>query len=194
MLLIGDTHGKIDEYHSIIKKYNGKTVQLGDFGFKEEHEWHIKNVDGNNHKVLFGNHDDPSYINANHSLGDYYVCDKFMAVRGAKSVDQWNRTEGVDWWPEEELTYAKFKQIIDVYAEVKPRVMLSHDCPQIVRNTLFGISDKTTTSNALQAMLEVHQPDLWVFGHHHRSESKEIKGTLFVCLNELETLILWKNK
>jgi hypothetical protein len=35
-------------------------------------------------------------------------------------------------------------------------------------------------------MLEVRKPDIWIFGHHHVPVGKEINGTRFVGLAELE--------
>lgn len=189
-LLIGDVHGKINEYLKIINKTKFSTIQLGDFGFKKQHNWHLKNIDNSKHKILFGNHDDYTFLNENHSLGDYYSNDNYMCVRGAYSIDQHHRIENVDWWRNEELSYNEMIDAIDHYNTIKPKIMLTHDCPQIIRQHIFGITEKSITSNALQMMFENHQPDTWVFGHHHRSVDVVIKNTRFVCLNELETMVI----
>lgn len=52
---------------------------------------------------------------------------------------------------------------------------------------LFPYTDKSITRNLLQSMFEEHQPKLWLFGHHHRSKRKEINGTEFICVKELQT-------
>ncbi len=41
------------------------------------------------------------------------------------------------------------------------------------------------TMQALNAMFELHRPDLWFFGHWHRSAGAVIDGTRFQCLGEL---------
>jgi predicted phosphodiesterase len=46
------------------------------------------------------------------------------------------------------------------------------------------------TAQLLDAMLEIHRPQTWIFGHHHNSETLNDKGCLFRCLNELETFEL----
>lgn len=186
MLIIGDVHGRINDYWKILNKYKGKSIQVGDFGFKRQHEWHLKNVTGD-HKISFGNHDDYTYLNQPHSCGNYSYEDGLMTVRGAYSIDRVYRTENVDWWANEELNYEEMQEAVDAYVLNKPRIMITHDCPQEVRQYMFYIHQKSLTTNGLQVMFEQHQPDLWLFGHHHKSKNEVINGTHFICLNELET-------
>lgn len=194
LVVIGDVHGKINKYWEILQKIgsNQKTIQVGDFGFKKEHLWHLNNVDSATHQINFGNHDDYTFLNESHSLSDwsYQPKAKLMTVRGACSIDKSYRIENLDWWSNEELSYKEMQNVIDFYNFNKPKVMITHDCPDYIRRYLFGIKDKSITSNGLQEMLENHQPELWVFGHHHKSIDKVINGTRFVCLNELEYLYI----
>jgi hypothetical protein len=44
----------------------------------------------------------------------------------------------------------------------------------------------TRTSQALQRMLEEHQPRYWTFGHYHKTITFHIGPTEFQCLNELD--------
>lgn len=46
---------------------------------------------------------------------------------------------------------------------------------------------KSQTRTMLQKMFEEHKPELWIFGHHHKSKDEVINGTRFICLDELET-------
>ena len=89
LLLIGDVHGKVSKYGDIVSRHNGDSIQVGDFGFKEEHEWHIANIDPSKHKICFGNHDDTTYLNHPHSCGGWSYNEKLklMTIRGAFSVD-----------------------------------------------------------------------------------------------------------
>jgi hypothetical protein len=190
MIIIGDVHGKLDQYKKIIDSLpkGTETTQVGDFGFKYHHEWHLKNIDSNLHKINFGNHDDYTFLRKNHSLGDSYFYTKkgIMSVRGAFSIDRSIRTEGVDWWRNEELNYIEMKKVIHDYEFFKPPIMVTHECPQSVRDHLFGIKETSITSMGFESMFEIHQPELWIFGHHHISKNKIINGTKFVCLSELE--------
>ncbi len=193
ILTIGDVHGKINEYWKIIQKYKPEySICVGDFGFKKEHEWFLKNVNYFSNKVLLGNHDDYKFLNEKHSLGNYFYENKFkiMTVRGANSIDKQYRIEGISWWRNEELSYQEMNEAIEVYTKNKPKIMITHDCPQSIREKVFGIYDKSITSMGLQAMLELHKPDLWIFGHHHKSIDTVIDGVSFKCLNELEVFEL----
>jgi len=193
-MIIGDVHGKINQYKWILEKHNMTSIQVGDFGFKREHDWHIKHINKETrmHLINFGNHDDTTYKNHPHSTGNCctFVNYNLMTVRGAYSIDKHHRDEGRSWWSDEELTYAEMEKAIAQSNKYKPEILVTHDCPQLVREELFGITDKSLTSNGLQVMFEQHQPRLWIFGHHHKSRNEVINGTRFICLKELETLII----
>lgn len=192
LLVIGDVHGKINDYWKLVNFRKGCSIQVGDFGFKKQHDWFLKNIDYTQNKINFGNHDDYSFLYEPHSLSNwsYAYESKVMTVRGAYSVDKAYRTENLDWWANEELNYEEMQNAIDFYNFNKPKIMITHDCPDYARRYLFGIRDKSITSNGLQVMFESHQPDIWIFGHHHKSKNEVINGTRFICLAELETMVL----
>jgi predicted phosphodiesterase len=192
LLIIGDVHGKINQYWKLVNNRKGCSIQVGDFGFKQQHNWFLKNIDYSQNQINFGNHDDYSFLYEPHSLSDWSYAheSKVMTVRGAYSIDKDQRIENVDWWANEELNYRQMQNAIDFHNFNKPRVMITHDCPDYARRYLFGIREKSITSNGFQMMFENHQPDIWVFGHHHRSKNQVINGTRFICLAELETMIL----
>jgi|APTNR8051073442_1049403.scaffolds.fasta_scaffold00075_61 hypothetical protein len=190
--LIGDVHGKVDQYWKLVThRIDGPSVQVGDFGFKQSHEWHRLNIDARKHRVLFGNHDYYPMLHAPHSLGNWLFEDGICYIRGAHSIDkEFRLANDWPWFEEEELTYAQGSALVELFAEWKPKVVVSHDCPHTVNAALFGIEEKSLTTNILQACLEVHRPELWVFGHHHKSRNEVMDGTRFRCLAELETMQL----
>ncbi len=191
MLVIGDVHGKVDNYWKILQKHKGTSIQVGDFGFKKQHDWHLKNIDHSQHQINFGNHDDYTYLYEPHSLSNFSVSTTgLMTIRGAYSIDKAYRTENLDWWANEELNYDEMQNAIDFYNFNKPKIIISHDCPHEARQQLFGINGKSITSNGLQVMFENHQPDLWIFGHHHCRKNEIINGTRFICLEELGTFVI----
>jgi predicted phosphodiesterase len=192
LLVIGDVHGKINDYWKLVNFRKGCSIQVGDFGFKKQHDWFLKNIDYTQNQINFGNHDDYSFLYEPHSLSNwsYAYESKVMTVRGACSIDKAYRTENLDWWANEELNYEEMQNAIDFYNFNKPKIMITHDCPDYVRRYLFGVRDKSITSNGLQVMFENHQPDIWIFGHHHRSKNEVINGTRFICLAELQTMVL----
>ena len=210
---VGDVHGKLRGYFNRIAdiKYS---IQLGDMGFREEYQVLRANkwLDPTRHKILGGNHDD--YLQENglfvnqteHFLGDsgiYLIPDfgKVFFVRGGRSIDSARRKEGRDWFRQEELNYKEGTEALVKYEEVKPELMISHECPeQVIHGMQLAREAKgkriktwgglpilpSSTAMLLQGMFEVHQPKIWLFGHHHQSFNEVIQGTRFICLNELE--------
>lgn len=198
--LIGDVHGKYDRYYKIIRQEEKHpyTIQLGDFGFKYDT---IKNIDPNCHKILGGNHDNYNVITEfPHYLGDFGFTSlngvEFFYYRGAHSIDRQFRTIGIDWWEQEELKIESFMKARELYREIKPNIVLAHDCPEFMVPYYIGFDQKVyqnITSWALSELFNIHRPKLFIHGHYHISKTTEYGGTTFVCLDELETLKIGPN-
>ena len=202
--LIGDIHGMFNDYRTFsLRNWPAKSIQLGDFGvgFAGPY-WHEQVNDfhqGGDHRFIRGNHDAPTKCR-NEMVGwipDGTVENDVMFIGGAFSVDQWHRTEGTSWWRDEELSILEFERMIDIYATVKPRVMITHDAPENVTNQMFiqsglamgganALKINTRTGMALQAMFDIHQPDFHFFGHWHHTLRCDIGNTTFVCIGELD--------
>jgi Icc-related predicted phosphoesterase len=186
MIFIGDVHGKIPEYLKIINSCD-KSIQLGDFGVGFiKIPWNKISL---NHRFIRGNHDNPFVCGTvKNFLGDYgYLAEEeVFFVSGAYSIDKHLRVEGRDWWKEEELTIHQMSRCWELYASIKPKIVVSHDCPRIFVDTLWpGDLYRNPTNQLLQTMYEDHQPELWVFAHHHEDHKLQIGNTLFVGLGEL---------
>lgn len=211
MLIVGDVHGKIDQFWFICLDYwnknpQGKVIQLGDVGFHKSYEKLIKLFRSTYaHKGLLtivpGNHDD--YARCIESRGsskwkytggikihNTTSQDDMFFQRGANSIDKHLRTEGIDWFSNEEMSYTQLGKAVDLYIESKPRIMFSHTCPSSVKKDLFGYNESSRTEQALQVMWEQHQPEYWFFGHFHFPRNEVINGTRFICLAELQTFEL----
>ena len=188
MLIIGDVHQKTKEYAQIISSYK-ESICVGDFGFKAEHLWHGETFSPL-HKVNFGNHDDPNCLDMPHSCGDFGMFGNIFTIRGAESTDKVFRHSGINWWEEEELSYQRAMDAISFYESCKPEIVISHDAPQRIRTNLFGIHESSFTGVLLNNLFEIHQPKLWIFGHHHRSITITLVNTTFVCLDELDFLVI----
>jgi hypothetical protein len=81
------------------------------------------------------------------------------------------------------------KRMIKEFSRIKPRVVISHDCPfqcytAGVLTNPHKINPSLTVQMLTAAFFE-HQPEVWLFGHHHNNWEKEINGTHFICLDEL---------
>jgi predicted phosphohydrolase len=196
LIVIGDIHGKVDRYLKLLARHRGEpSVQLGDFGIGFPGDEPLPPLPGNAW-FLRGNHDNPEAARSHGNyLGDYgsRTIDgiRIFYLSGAWSCDQWHRTEGVNWWRDEELSFAELQAAVDLYTTTKPEIVLTHDGPgEAIRALLDAQSAhkdfaRTATGGALNAMLEAHRPRKWIFGHWHSRFRKRIGGTEFRCLPEL---------
>lgn len=199
--VIGDVHGKIDYYIQLAKE-SYFSIQLGDLSFNYDK---LGNLDSNFHKVIAGNHDNYTKENGkfvkqtNHFLGDFGVVkipsftEKVFFVRGANSIDKQLRTEGVNYWRDEELTYSNSLKALEEYKKEKPDFVFSHTCPAFITKLAFGYKTwhgqeirSSMTDVLLEQMFEYHKPKMWIFGHHHKSWKANINDCQFQCLAELE--------
>lgn len=184
--VVGDVHGKYHKYLGLLATFEGDSIQVGDFGFKKEHDWFLSNMNYDKHKIVFGNHDYYPLVYSPHSLGDWNYWNNIFTVRGAWSIDFVHRLEGRDWFREEQLTYRQGDEVLEAYEKIKPKYVVTHECPQKIKHDWFGYNNRTITNQLLQAMLDIHQPDLWIFGHYHKSRQDLEGNTFFKCLAELE--------
>lgn len=209
MRFIGDTHGKDDAYLSVIKDCE-KSIQVGDFGigFPEGNPYKAERIAnklakgmGSGNRFIRGNHDNPDACK-NHAN---YISDgtletlpngkKIMYIGGALSIDGPDfmpgyRTEGKNWWADEELSDKDLSLLVGTYFTHKPDIMITHECPEQIAQHIFArtmIKDKyySRTRRAFDVMLNEHRPSLWVFGHWHQNKDINSFGTRFICLDEL---------
>lgn len=204
MFFVGDIHGNLDRYRKYLKILRRKfpqesVIQVGDMGVGfpysqsdsfPKHSWFIR-----------GNHDNPEIALQNSQyLGNFGVKEidgyKIFFVSGAWSIDRIHRTQGKDWWPEEELTVQQLNEALDLYIMEKPEIVISHDGPQqptykLLNRILYDNGSyiirspiPTRTGQALTAMFENHKPKLWLFGHYHTKWEMTIDSTKFICLPE----------
>lgn len=196
---IGDIHGKLIDYLQIIENCD-KSVQVGDFGLgfgtkgaADFIDSMIDQMDGD-HKFIRGNHDNPAECKkSKHWISDGDIRNGIMHIGGAWSIDQEWRTAGVDWWHDEELSYTELDTLIGIYDFLRPKIMVTHTFPISAPRDHFGkriFGEGCRTEHALQRMLEIHRPDVWIGGHWHLSFDGVVEGTRFICLNELEYIDL----
>lgn len=194
MRFIGDVHGKFNQYLKVIEDCDA-SIQCGDMGLGFGKNFPKDKVIGW-HMFIRGNHDNPNVCYQNKNWipdGRFFVPDSIFCLGGAWSID-WEYRQNYEmmygrkiWWPNEECSVPKLQKIIDFYEEVKPQIVITHDCPVVMAHEIHSQHewDKSKTRQALDAMFEVHKPDFWIFGHHHVNMTKDIQGTRFICLDEL---------
>ena len=207
MVFIGDCHGIFKTYEYILFKMQHKgnrkgvdcSCQVGDMGigFKDFGSYVKNGVSWSpeidiEHKFIRGNHDDPAMCKKHPNyIGDWGFIKEpsIFYVGGGFSIDWESREPGFSWWEDEELSVEEMFIALETYKVNKPRIVVSHECPlgvkiDFVTNT-WKFSINSRTEKLLQNMFEVHQPEYWIFGHHHKRKELDKNGTHFVCLDEL---------
>jgi predicted phosphodiesterase len=200
---VGDIHGHKYELSLVLDNLPEdvtSVIQVGDMGvgfgqgdyWLESLEYMLSAVNG---RFIRGNHDHPAICKTMTSwIPDGKVENDIMFIGGAWSIDYQRRTKDYDWWEDEELSYEELNRLVSVYDAVRPRIMVTHDIPHSVASKLFFAEGRpfygrgqyrTRTASALDAMLDIHKPDLHIFGHWHFDVDEIIDGTRFICLNEL---------
>lgn len=198
MRYVGDIHGRFYEYVEKIQDCT-ESIQVGDFGvgFQNDSGLHrtLKELENlGNHRFIRGNHDKyeqcrtlPNFIE------DGTIENGTLFLGGAWSIDHAYRTEGWDWWRDEEISFEVAENILmEIGYNSNPNVFVTHDCPQFAYRDVLGYEMiiKTRTAQFLEAVWEIHKPDVWIFGHHHVNKDVRIGNTRFICLGELETIDL----
>ena len=195
MRFIGDVHGKMDRYFDIILGAPN-SIQVGDYGIGFAPNL-IQGPLAKQHRFIRGNHDHPALcVEQDGYIHDGTIEGDMMFIGGALSIDRAHRVEHVNWWKDEELSYSELLKMFDQYLKNKPRIMITHECPEAVADaickdrSLTKYDDKSRTRQAFQNMWENHKPEIWIFGHWHESFDREILGTRFICLDELQYIDL----
>lgn len=206
MKLVGDVHGKYRRLRELLRSTEQTVLCVGDvaIGFPGigPRPYFRKNF-----RFAFGNHDkrEACLLHPQFTV-EYGMWNGIFIIGGARSIDQIvfnNRTEGVDWWRDEELSYAECMRAVEMYAEAKPDIVVSHDAPFFLhphlkaaalakdpRVAVFGEPRPYNAVLAMEKMFEIHQPKFWGFGHWHVSYQARIGNTDFRCLDELEMIDL----
>ena len=213
--VIGDVHGKYDQYYKIASK-SEYSIQLGDFGFSSSwNKLSYSKLDPNKHKIVGGNHDDyDSAPNVDHYLGDFGRTIvggiSIFYIRGGISIDRVYRVgdelngSPKTWWSQEELNYKQMTECETLYKKTKPDIVVSHVPPQRFIENIHGNKDHSilqkfkfhvgfceNTSLLCDRLLDIHLPSLWCSGHHHRDYIETYGGRTgqmkFVSLGELST-------
>jgi len=202
---IGDVHGKWKQYKKIISECD-TSIQVGDFGVgfvsKVTDAVHSNppydHMNKGDHRFIRGNHDNPS-VCKKHPFwipDGTIVHDKIFCIGGAKSIDAHMRTEGYNWWVNEELSYKEFLILCDVYEKLKPPIIVAHEMPESLtyivcsKCNMTKYDDPSITRQFLDNILEIHKPDLFIHGHWHVNHHTIHKGVEYIGLGELDYIDL----
>jgi len=185
---IGDIHADGAAYAAAVAGVD-ESIQVGDLEIgiaREEDVGRWPCQPGSGHRFIRGNHDSPPVCRNHPQFIESGAEGDMFFVNGAWSIDQDDREENKDWWPDEEHSQRDLDLLFEAWSNRRPRVMVSHDCPWRVSQELFQIigysPGSSRTARTLQAMFDCHQPGVWVFGHWHKRRDQKIGATRFICL------------
>jgi len=201
LAFIGDIHGDKKSYLDLTSQAE-YSFQIGDMYNSSGVHHLVSERSSKNHKYISGNHDwfAEDFMQPDHNLGDYGLWDvlglKIGFIRGANSIDKQRRLTNIydPWHEEEELSYDKLQEAIDFMIANKPQILVTHMAPTCVHPHLRLLINyelvRSRTMNAFQALFDVWQPKLHIFGHYHQNMVCTINGTVFVCVNMNEIMPL----
>jgi hypothetical protein len=99
----------------------------------------------------------------------------WLALGGGVSLDRAIRTEGRDWWPDEEITAEQAARVIE---DGPADVMITHDCPSGVRHSFpppprfwdaRDLARNDAHRDLLQRVVSQVRPRWYAHGHLHRA-------------------------
>lgn len=204
LTVYGDLHGHFK--HLDLVQSGDYSLCVGDVGFhyKElKRSYKKRGVNTDRHKMLAGNHENYQVLLNPSTRPPFFLDDfgvweiegvKLFYVRGAHSIDKIIRQEkdknffnakdpnpqqGVQyrsWYPEEELNTDQQEKCVQLYREVRPDIVVSHDCPQFFAHkhyeTLATFKEYPFEHSQTRLLLDrlhgIHFPCLWLFGHWHK--------------------------
>lgn len=120
-----------------------------------------------------------------------------LYIGGASSINKEYLTPGLNWFPEENISWRQEKMIlenIENYGPENIHTVISHDCP-----TAFVMEEACTYGDGLeihdnnrkflQKVLYRARPENWFFGHYHASLSgvheEEHFQTKWKCIDQI---------
>jgi hypothetical protein len=195
LCFIGDIHGNFETVESAISKFpNHRIIQVGDFGIGFQEFPNFRNL-RSKFEFIRGNHDSPimcSHLRNCHHNWHYDDKDSILFISGAQSTDVHRRTEDIDWWRDEELSFHQIDTLLN-WAETNPvpKIIVSHDGPaEYVESNLDPYATPhSRTRQFLESLIYIWEtkednklPEYWIHGHHHIAKITEWKSMKMISL------------
>ena len=167
-------------------------------GLTKSHPWYLNGIKNPNTKIHWcdGNHEDHwalKDITDNETQPNCFYQKRgstmtlpdgrvVLFMGGAYSIDKSMRTMGVDWFPEETISWGDMMNLPDC----KVDIVISHTCPVSFLPYLnIGVKANDPSCEALENILLKYRPTEWFHGHWHLSRHGYVKGCNIHCLNVL---------
>jgi calcineurin-like phosphoesterase family protein len=189
ILIIGDPHKEWETYVDFIAGYD-KSICLGDLGLGilNKDKDIRKMLPEGEHYIIRGNHDNPEMcLEIPECLCTFgYINDGDIFYIAGSSIPPYIAPD--EWGEKCELSTEDLDECLKLYEEVKPLIVVSHTCPSFISRDIHILDHfPGKTDLYMNKMFKVHKPNMWLFGHHHKSYEKEHDGCIFKGLRELET-------
>ena len=207
--ITGDTHRHdLSRIYDGIKRFSPDdyVIVLGDFGLlwhrDFEYEYILDCLNSIGCKILWldGNHENHDWIDSLpvskwHGGNIHYISHKvihlmrgnifdiegktFFVMGGAPSIDKAMRTEGISWWPREEISRDESELAVTNLEKVNYKVdyILTHTCPKSIITPMFRFPEETLIKSYTEDFLDEIAPKVvckkWLFGHWHENKQYE---------------------
>jgi DNA repair exonuclease SbcCD nuclease subunit len=123
--------------------------------------------------------------------GNVYTIEdnKFFVFGGAYSIDKAYRQNRISWWEEEEYSLQERKLALTNLDKHDWKVdyVLTHACPYIIKEIMFGYRDETSTELFLEQIKNKLQFKDWYFGHYHEYKDYQNYHELYYDIRRLGT-------
>ncbi|MBW7856887.1 MAG: metallophosphatase family protein [Leptonema sp. (in: Bacteria)] len=206
-LFVGDIHSDFESFEFLCEFMLNEVrdiyriVQIGDFGFwpnQNDWLWYPKSRLSVPDKYIDGNHEDHSVLQKQELLKPtkltekfdaYYIYrgyadDLFVYCGGATSHDRSLRTEGIDWFKQENISEQDLRRAIDASRGKQIQVIVAHDTVReafrLIKEPQWVFADQNR--ELLEQLFYSVQPKLYVHGHYHFFRDYEYMGCRFLCL------------
>lgn len=195
ILFCGDSHGHVDDFYHAVDRFAPRyAFHAGDFSNQERdyEEFYHQRLSflerGTRIDICCGNHENYPYIkrmegwgkaNGIHTKPQILNLPELsiLIVPGAFSTDAMNR---VDWYPEEQSDQEELDQIVREYeAFGGTDIILSHCAPtsEVMMFPEIWMEGGLAVSRTMECLEQIKKvnvlrnPDLWICGHYHKSNS-----------------------
>lgn len=190
-----------------------QVIQVGDmgFGWPGKKPW-IEEFDIPVKKWIDGNHENFAMLNSrdepNFGYDPYHVLwprgwesfldewrymprgtieDGVLYIGGAKTPPWASRNRGIDWWPEESISYEDEERTLDSIETYEGDIhtVISHDCPTafVMESVIRGEEYQDGNRKFLEHLRQLIEPERWFFGHYHAALTGTIEGCQWRCVD-----------
>ena len=214
IIIMGDVHAEFGKLNTFVnRKHPAMILSVGDFGYWPRWGWQLWHPNSRTKKDIpvpkmkntnlyfaDGNHEDHESLRAltnNEVFPNVFYMKRgstmtlpdgrvVLFMGGASSYDKESREQGLDWFPEENISYS---DIHNLDVNMKVDIVISHTCPKEFpieehkKGYTSTLRCNDCNRDALSHILEIYKPSRWYFGHWHTYATGYNNGCKWTCLD-----------